>query len=306
MISPRLGEWVLSEREVVSLLGLTPRRVTQLRRLGLLKPEGEGYRFREVVGVRVAAGLLAGGATVRQVRRALEDLRRLLPEAESPLAELRFKVEGRRILVERDGVSFDPRTGQTLLTLDVGDLEREARATLVRGMVRPLGPPSERAEAWFARAAEWDQDPSRWDSAVSAYEQVVALDPSCAAGWNNLGLLYHRMGAYDKAERCYRAALAADEACYQAAYNLGSLTEDLGDVPSATGWYRRALELAPEYADAHFNLAGVLAKTGRPREAALHWRRYLEHDPGSSWAQIARVHLGEVEDITLEPGEDDA
>jgi tetratricopeptide (TPR) repeat protein len=288
--------WLLSEREVVGLLGLTPKRVAQLHRLGLLKPEGQGYHFREVVGVRVARELLEGGATVRQVRRALEDVRRFLPESEAPLAELRLKVDGQRILVESDGVSFDPRTGQTVLTLDVGELERQARATLARGMVRPLVPPSQRADVWFGRAAALDQDPAQWESAVSAYEQVVAIDPAFAAGWNNLGLLHHRMGRYDRAEECYRAALTADDACYQGAYNLGSLTEDLGDLPGAIGWYRRALELAPDYADAHFNLAGVLAKIGRPREAAIHWRRYLELDMGSPWAQLARAHLGEAED----------
>ena len=288
--------WLLSEREVVGLLSLMPQRVAQLRRLGLLKSEGQGYRFRDVVGVRVARGLLEGGATVRQVRRALEDVRRLLPESESPLAELRLKIEGDRILVESGGVSFDPRTGQTLLTLDVGDLERQARATLARGLVRPLVRPSDHAQVWFERAAELDQDPAQWEAAVSAYEQVLALDPAFAAGWNNLGLLHHRMGRYEKAEACYRAALEADPSCYQGAYNLGSLREDLGDLPGAIGWYRRSLELAPDYADAHFNLAGVLAKCGRAREATIHWRRYLELDQGSPWAQLARVNLGEAEE----------
>ncbi|MEK7709279.1 MAG: tetratricopeptide repeat protein, partial [candidate division NC10 bacterium] len=193
-MTDRPSGWLLSEREVVRLLSLTPKRAAQLRRLGLLKPEGRGYHFREVVGVRVAGELLAGGASVRQIRRALEDLRRLVPESDAPLAALRLKLDGQRILVESDGVSFDPRTGQTVLTLDIGDLEQQARATLIRGMVRPLVPPSLSADIWFARAAELDQDPQQWEAAVTAYEQVVGIDPACAAGWNNLGLLHHRMG----------------------------------------------------------------------------------------------------------------
>jgi tetratricopeptide (TPR) repeat protein len=299
------GEWLLSERDLVRLLGLTPRRQAQLRRLGLLKDPTEGYAFREVVALRVARQLLERGATVRHVRRALEALRRIAPEAEAPLAELRVRLEGQRILVESEGIAFDPETRQALLTLDVGDLEREARASLARGMVRPLARPARRAEDWFARAAELDQDPTQWEAAVTAYGQVVALDPGFAPGWNNLGLLHHRMGSYDLAGEEYRRALAADPTCYQAAYNLGSLAEDLGDLPVAVGWYRRALELAPDYADAHFNLAGALAKSGKSGEAAVHWRRYLELDQGSPWAQLARVALGEPDDLPTDLTDDD-
>jgi tetratricopeptide (TPR) repeat protein len=161
--------------------------------------------------------------------------------------------------------------------------------------VRPLIPPTEAAEVWFARASEWDADPERWESAVDAYQRVLAIDPGYAAAWNNLGLLQHRMGHYDLAGDCYRAALEADQACPQAAFNLGSLSEDLGDLPSAIGWYRRALEVDPGYADAHFNLAGVLGRAGRNDAAVLHWRRYLEIDLGSPWAQIARSHLEAAE-----------
>jgi tetratricopeptide (TPR) repeat protein len=287
-------ERVFTLRELTRLLRLTPKRRGQLRRLGLLRDEGTGYRFRELVAARAAAGLLEGGATVRQVREALDGARRLAPEAETPLAELRLVVHDQRIVVEQDRLRFDPRTGQALLDFQLGELERETRESLLMGMVRPMIPPADAAEIWFARASEWDGDPERWESAVDAYERVIALDPDYAAAWNNLGLLQHRMGHYERAGECYKAALEADDSCCQAAFNLGSLHEDLGDFPSAIHWYRRALEMEPDYADAHFNLAGVLGKTGRADSAAIHWRRYLELDLGSPWAQIARSHLEEA------------
>jgi tetratricopeptide (TPR) repeat protein len=283
-------ERIFTLRELTRLLRLTPKRLSQLRRLGLLHAEG-GYHFRELVAARVAAGLLEGGATVRQVREALDGARRLVPGSESPLAEVRLLLRGQRIVVEQDRMRFDPRTGQGLLDLEVDDLERETRESLRMGQVRPLVPPAQAAEVWFARASEWDGDPGRWESAVDAYERVVAIDPGYAAAWNNLGLLHHRMGQYEQARRCYEAALEADDTCCQAAFNLGALQEDLGDYASAISWYRRALEAEPDYADAHFNLAGVLSKTGRNESAAIHWRRYLELDLGSPWAQIARSHL---------------
>jgi tetratricopeptide (TPR) repeat protein len=298
-------ERVFTLRELTRLLRLTPKRASQLRRLGLLGADAGGYRFRELVSARAASTLLESGATVRQVRSALDGARRLAPDALTPLAELRLVVQDQRIVVEQDRVRLDPRTGQALLDFAGGDLERETRESLMMGMVRPLIPPADAAEIWFARASAWDGDPERWEEAVDAYNRVVDIDPGYAAAWNNLGLLQHRMGRYERAGACYRAALEADDSCCQAAFNLGSLHEDLSDHSTAIGWYRRALEMEPDYADAHFNLAGVLGKAGDPDAAAIHWRRYLELDLGSPWARIARSHLEDVSGGGLDDGRGD-
>ena len=296
-------ERVFTLRELTRLLRLTPKRAAQLKRLGLVRSDTTGYRFRELVAARVASALLERGATVRQVREALDGARRLAPDAEAPLAELRLVVQDQRIVVEQDRLRLDPRTGQTFLDFDGVALEKETRESFLMGMVRPLIPPTDAAEIWFARASAWDGDPERWEAAVEAYERVVEIDPAYAAAWNNLGLLQHRMGRYERAQACYRSALAADDSCCQAAFNLGSLHEDLSDLSSAIGWYRRALEMEPDYADAHFNLAGVLGKAGQGETAAIHWRRYLELDLGSPWARIARSHLEET-GVAADDGDD--
>ena len=289
------AERIFGVREVTRLLGLTPKRAAQLRRLGVLNAGG-GCTFRALVAIRAASALLDSGATVRQIRQALDALRRQEPGLGSPLAETRLVVEGSRVLAQTDRVRFDPRTGQTVLALDVGGLEKEAAATLAMGLVRPLVPPAAQVEMWFDRAAQWDADPAHWEDAIEAYQRVVAVEPSYAAAWNNLGLLHHRMGQYTEAQEAYEAALRAQPSCAEAAYNLGSLCEDLGELPASIRYYLRALELSPDYPDAHFNLAGVLGKSGRGREAARHWRRYLELDAESPWARIARSHLELVDD----------
>jgi cytochrome c-type biogenesis protein CcmH/NrfG len=286
-------ERIFGLREVTRLLGLNPKRAAQLRRLGVLSAGG-GYTFRDLVAIRMAGALLDSGATVRQIRQALNALRRQAPGT-SPLSEMRLVVEGQRVLAQTDQVRFDPRTGQMVLALDVGGLEKEAAATLTMGRVRPLAPPAAQAEMWFERASQWDADPAHWEDAIEAYEKVVAIDPGYAAAWNNLGLLRHRMGQYAEGQEAYEAALRAEPQCAEAAYNLGSLFEDLGELPASIRYYQMALALSPDYADAHFNLAGVLGRSARNREAGDHWRRYLQLDSESPWASVARSHL-ELED----------
>src|SRR5256886_5753611 len=124
--------------------------------------------FRSLA-LRAAASLLDSGASVRQIRQALDALRRRDPGIRQPLAEMRLVLEGGRVLVESDRVRFDPRTGQTVLDLDAGNLEKAAEATLVTGLVRPMAPPSEQAETWFERATEWDAAPAPGDSPTDAY-----------------------------------------------------------------------------------------------------------------------------------------
>ena len=284
--------WVFSERDVLRLLALTPRRVDQLRRLQLLRPPaaGDHYDFRDLVGLRVARSLLDAGLTVRQIRKALAALRRLLPDSDSPLAELRVRVRDGELFVERDAQLVEP-SGQVVMEFSPQSLAEDARQTALRGLVRPLVPPGGEAERWFELGATWDDDPAQWERAVDAYRRVTTLAPDHAAAWNNLGLLQHRMGRYEDARRHYEVALAADPACAEAAYNLGSLHDDLGDGDQAVRWYRRALDVHPDYGDAHFNLASILERRGDRASARRHWARYLELDPSSRWADLARTWL---------------
>src|SRR5438309_8199158 len=240
-------ERIYGMRELTRILTLTPRRTAQLRRLELLHGES-GYTFRDLLALRAASALLDAGASVRQIRQALAALRRQDPRLEQPLAELRLVLEGDRLLAQSDRVRFDPRSGQLVLALDEGGLEKAANATLATGLVRPLAPPIEQAETWFERASEWDGDPAQWEDAIKAYRRVVAIDPRYAAAWNNLGLLLHRMGRYDEAQTAYASAIEQDPRCCEAAYNLGSLHEDRGAVEEAITDYRRALDLSTAYA----------------------------------------------------------
>src|SRR2546428_783399 len=194
----RQPERIYGVRELTRILTLTPKRAAQLRRLELLRGES-GYTFRDLLALRAASALLDAGASVRQIKQTLAALRRQNPSLVEPLVELRLVLEGDRLLAQSDRVRFDPRSGQLVLALDEGGLEKAANATLVTGLVRPLAPPVEQAETWFERASEWDNDPAHWQDAIEAYRRVVAIDSRYAAAWDKLRLLLHRVGGHDQA-----------------------------------------------------------------------------------------------------------
>src|SRR5207253_8172037 len=106
------AERIYGMRELTRILTLTPRRIGQLRRLGLLHGDS-GYTFRDLLALRAAGTLLDAGASVRQINAALTAMRRQDPTLDQPLAAVRFLLDGPRLLAQSDRVRFDPRTGQT-------------------------------------------------------------------------------------------------------------------------------------------------------------------------------------------------
>src|SRR3989442_12294606 len=128
-------ERIYGVRELTRILTLTPRRAGQLRRLELLRGDS-GYTFRDLLALRAASALLDAGASVRQIRAALNALRRQDPELQQPLAELRLVLEGDRLIAHSDRVRFDPRTGQMVLALHSGGLEAAATPPLAPGPAR--------------------------------------------------------------------------------------------------------------------------------------------------------------------------
>src|SRR3989442_10363201 len=192
-------ERIYGVRELTRILTLTPKRAAQLRRLELLRGES-GYTFRDLLALRAASALLDAGASVRQIKETLAALRRQNPSLVEPLVELRLVLEGDRLLAQSDRVRFDPRSGQLVLALDEGGLEKAANATLMTGLVRPLAPPIEQAGMGFGGASEWDGDPAHWQDAIEAYRRVVAVGPPYAAAWDNLRLLLHRLRGHYQGE----------------------------------------------------------------------------------------------------------
>ncbi len=94
-----------SSKEAARLAGISYRQLDHWTRLGVVKPEQEAsgsgtarrWSGRQVVELRVIAGLRKAGVSMQRIGRAVGWLRRHLPKVKTPLSELSFATDGRRI-----------------------------------------------------------------------------------------------------------------------------------------------------------------------------------------------------------------
>lgn len=116
----------------------------------------------------------------------------------------------------------------------------------------------------------------RFEEAVAAYRASLAVVDT-AITRNNLANAFKRLGRWDEAREEYRRALALNPTDAITWYNLGNLRRDHdGDAAGAREAYERALRFAPDMPQAHFNLAGILAATGERAAARTHYQRFID------------------------------
>lgn len=279
--------------EVAKLLGISRGRLRSLDRTRIVSPTGRrrghrAYTFPDIIALRAARDLLAKKVRLRDVSRAVENIRAALPKVTRPLAELRIVSDGKSVIVKNSSYSFEPLTGQMVLDFDVKALHDD--------VVRVLRPPVGRERArsayeLYVRASQLDEDPATLDDAEALYLRAVELDPWLAIAYTNLGNIRFRRGDEAEAERLYKKALSLESAQPEAQYNLGYVMLDRGQPVEAVNFFKGAIASDPQFADAYFNLAMAFEQGGQPDKARPCWRKYLEIEPTGTWADIARKHL---------------
>ncbi|MCU1281645.1 MAG: transcriptional regulator, MerR family [bacterium] len=283
---------IYSARDVASIIGISESRVRYWAQTGVVGPSERAngravYNFQDLVSVKAAKQLLDGGLSLQRARKNLDALRAQLGD-NRPLAKLRVRSDGERVVVSDNGASFEPLTGQLVLDFEVDELQGQlaALATATPPPPVPSTLPSTRAESAWAWFVEGGQCEARGEDerALIAYAKALEGDPALAAAHTNLGNLHYRRGERGEARSAYEAALALDPEQPEARYNLGNLYDDVGEHEAARmEWYRVAGS-CPEFADAHYNLAAACARDGDLEAARLHLRRYLSLVPDDTHA----------------------
>ncbi len=279
--------------EVVRLLGISSGRLRSLDRAGIVTPTGRrrgkrAYTFPDIIALRAARDLLAQKVRLRDVARAIDNIRGAIPKVTRPLAELRIVSDGKRVVLKSSAFSYEPITGQMLLDFDVKAL----RDDVVR-VLRPVVGKERARTAYdlYVRASQLDEDPDTLDEAEALYQRALELDPWLAIAYTNLGNIRFRRGDEAAAETLYKKALSLDGVQPEAQYNLGYVMLERGHHGEAVEFFKGAIASDPQFADAYFNLAMAYEQAGDAAHARPCWRKYLEIEPTGTWAEIAKKHL---------------
>lgn len=284
---------LFSGTEVIKLLGVSSSRLRSLDRAGIVSPSGRrngrrAYTFSDIIALRAARDLFARKVRLRDVARAIDNIRKALPRVTRPLAELRIVSDGQKVIVKSTAGTFEPLTGQMMLDFEVKDL----RDDVVR-VLRPMVGKERARSAYdlYVRASRLDEDPDTMAEAEALYRRALEIDPFLAIAYTNLGNICFRRNDEAQAEALYRHALEIDAMQPEAQYNLGYVMLERGQAAEAIDFFRGAIRSDPRFADAYFNLAMAYEQVGEPNKARPCWRKYLEIEPTGTWADIARRHL---------------
>jgi tetratricopeptide (TPR) repeat protein len=116
--------------------------------------------------------------------------------------------------------------------------------------------------------------------AATLYRRILAAAPDHADSLHLLGLIAHQRGHDEDAVRDITQAVALNPTAASFYGNLGEAFRGLGRKRDAFAQYRRAVQLEPEYPEAHSNLALLLHQAGRPDDAAARYETAVALRPG--------------------------
>ena len=127
------GHELFQTRDVVEILKISRRQLQYWSQTDLVVPSaqtpgGHGrYTFEDLIALKAAKRLIDAGVSVQRIRKSIRTLRRILPTARRPLAELILVATGDVVLAFRGGTAFDAVSGQEWV-FEVAQFQREIEA----------------------------------------------------------------------------------------------------------------------------------------------------------------------------------
>jgi tetratricopeptide (TPR) repeat protein len=270
--------------DVLRILRITARQLTGWEKAGLL-PAAESYSFFDLLQLKKLRDLRAKRVRSAVIRQSLQAMRQVAG-MENPLMEAGTFARQSRVVFRHQGAAVEPLAGQFVMDFNGRNLVESHKIHAMRA--------AESAADFFARGVALEEDPGTQPEAIESYKKCVALDPTHAAAYINLGTLFYNRHDYTQAEVFYRKAIEVDPRYALAYFDLGNVLDETGRLPDAIRAYESAISLAPTYADAHYNLALALEKARQPRKALHHWEAYSKLDTIGPWSIHAKNQIRKI------------
>jgi tetratricopeptide (TPR) repeat protein len=291
--------------------------IRRWHRRGLIVPAREVHRlpyfdFQEVATARRLAQLLAAGASPAAIEQKLEQLARVVPNVERPLAQLSVIIEGRQLLLRQgDGLiesggqlrfDFDsspdepsetepPELGEHVARIDRSPVNVDSPAVLPMDASQIAANELPATPHDMLEYATELEDDGLLEAAIEVYRALlVGAGPDAEICFRLAELLY-RVGDVSAARERYYMSIECDEEFVEARANLGCVLAETGQLDLAMAAFQGALLHHPNFPDVHYHLARTLDELDREDDATVHWREFLALAPDSPWAEEARQHL---------------
>ena len=132
-----------NSKTIASILGLSIRQIDYWDRTHFIKPsvsEASGYgsvrlySFNDLVQLKVARTLMDKGISLQKIRKAINYLKKNMPEVKKPLSELRFLTDGETlfVLTEDKKVIIDAlKSGQFVFAVALGKIIEDLKGEVI-------------------------------------------------------------------------------------------------------------------------------------------------------------------------------
>jgi len=129
----------------------------------------------------------------------------------------------------------------------------------------------------YRQQAQIYQNLNQWEEAISAYQQLIQLDPKSYQSYLDLAALYESQNRFAEAIEITQSAegLNPSASLY---YYLGTLYGLEGELENCIHYLNRATRKDTQFTDAFYNLAVALEQKGNLQEAYKTYQRVLDLD----------------------------
>lgn len=132
-----------NSKAVSKITGLSFRQIDYWDRTHFIKPtvsEASGYgsvrlySFNDLVQLRVAKTLMDKGISLQKIRRAINYLKKNMPEIKKPLSELKFLTDGETIFVltkNKKEIIDTLKSGQLVFSIALGEIVEGLKGEII-------------------------------------------------------------------------------------------------------------------------------------------------------------------------------